>query len=117
MVLPYAPTPVYAPKVSCAVAVAVVRGCSSSLDKGGCFGESAVPAFRYKGVRQPALPEESPAWKPLGFECYQTFGRATAGLPPPPTNFPDPKAILCYRSLKLPGPAAVVVQQVAAYVV
>jgi hypothetical protein len=115
--LPYAPTPVYAHNVSCAVAVAVVKGCSSSLRKGGCFGESAVPALRYKGIREPALPEQAPVWKPLGFACYQTFGRYTKGLPPMSINVLDPKPILCYRKANLTRPDAVVVQQIVAYVV
>jgi hypothetical protein len=77
--LSIAPTPVYAHKVSCAVAIAVVNGCSSSLRKGGCFGESAVPAVHYKGIRVAALPEQAPAWKPLGFACYQPLGDTQKG--------------------------------------
>ena len=109
MALGYAPTPIYAHNVSCAVAVAVAKLCSGRRNR-VCFGEFALP---YNGVGEPYLPD-APSFKPLGFECYQTAPPYTAGLPPPPTTIPDPKAILCHRDAY--GPDAVV-QQLVAYVV
>jgi hypothetical protein len=109
--LSYAPSPVYAHNVTCAVAKAVVRRCSGANRV--CFGEFALP---YNGVGEPSLPQ-APAFKPLGFECWQAFPAYAAGLPPPPTTIPDPKPILCAREASLPGPNLVGVQQLVAYVV
>jgi hypothetical protein len=109
--LSYAPTPVYAHNVSCAVAVAVVKRCSGANRV--CFGEFALP---YNGVGEPSLPQ-APAFKPLGFECWQAFPSYAAGLPPPPDTIPDPKPILCARDAYPAGQSAVVVQQLVAYVV
>jgi hypothetical protein len=108
--LSYAPSPVYAHNVSCAVAVAVVKRCSGANRV--CFGEFALP---YNSVGEPSLPG-APAFKPLGFECWQAFPAYAAGLPPPPTTIPDPKPILCARDAYPAGQNAVV-QQLVAYVV
>jgi hypothetical protein len=110
--LAYAPSPIYAHNVSCAVAVAVAKRCSGSATR-VCFGSFPLP---YNGVGEPYLPH-APAFKPLGFECYQAAPPYTAGLPPPPNTMPDPKAVLCTREASLPGPDLVVVQQLVAYVV
>ncbi len=105
-------TPVYAHNVSCSVAMAVVKGCSATR-RGTCFGQFPLP---YKGVGEPDFPL-APLFKPYGFECYQVPPPYTAGLPPPPNNVQDPKAIICHRDADGPGPNAVVIQQLVAYVV
>src|SRR5690349_1227981 len=67
-------TPVYAHNTTCAVAIAVAKGCSDSR-KGACFGSFPLPCT---GRGEPVFPQ-APAFKPLGFECWQTFGPYTAG--------------------------------------
>jgi hypothetical protein len=104
-------TPVHAHNVSCAIARIVVKRCSAP--KRTCFGEFPLP---YNGVGEPDFPQE-PAFKPLGFRCYQVWGSYTAGLPPPPTTVRDPKLILCHRDATPPGSNLVIVQQLVAYVV
>lgn len=102
-------TPIYAHNTSCAIATAVARKCSGSK-RGACFGQFPLP---YNGVGEPSLPE-APAFKPLGFECYQAFPPYTAGLPAPPKNFHEPKPILCHRE---GGTLSNIVQQLVAYLV
>jgi len=106
--LPSAPTPVYAHNVSCAVAVAVAKACSSPTRT--CFGQFPLP---YKGVGEPYFPQ-APVFKPFGFECWQTFPPYTAGLPAPPKTFLEPKPIICARNA---GSAGKIVQQLVAYLV
>ena len=99
-------TPVYAHNTTCSVAVAVAKGCSRSRNgAGACFGEFPLP---YTGRGEPTFPR-APVFRPLGFECWQTFGPYTAGLPPPPRDLHDPKPIICVRQ----G----VEQQLVAYIV
>jgi hypothetical protein len=101
-------TPLYAHNTSCAVAIAVAKRCSGSR-KEACFGQFPLP---YNGVGEPSLPE-APLFKPLGFECYQAFAPYTAGLPPSPRMFHEPKPILCHRES---GNASSAVQQLVAYI-
>jgi hypothetical protein len=110
--LAFGPSPIYAHNVSCTVAVAVAKACSTTR-KGTCFGQFALP---YNSVGEPSFPD-APLFKPRGFECYQSPPPYTAGLPPPPNNVRDPKAIICHRDVLRPGPNFVVDQQLVAYVV
>ena len=105
-------TPVYAHDVSCAIGTLVVRRCSAR--NGTCFGQLALP---YDGSGEPTLPQP-PSFKPLGFECWQVWGRYTAGLPPPPRNLvADPKLVLCARDAsRTVANQPVIYQQLVAYV-
>src|SRR5437870_4418590 len=74
--LPGERVPTYAHNVSCAVAIAVAKGCVAR----SCFGAFPLP---YNGVGEPYLPQ-APTFNPLGFECYQAVPPYTAGVPTPP---------------------------------
>jgi hypothetical protein len=77
---------IYASEVSCSTALTVERKCWVT----NCFGQ--LPLATATDFDLPILPTS----KPLGFACWQAYGRYARGLPPPPR---DRKVflILCER--------------------
>jgi hypothetical protein len=78
---------VYASAVSCATARVVERKCRAS----SCFGQ--LPMTTATDFQLPTLPTS----KPLGFACWQAYGRYAMGLPLPPKGR-EVFLILCERS-------------------
>jgi hypothetical protein len=65
---------VYASRVLCSTALTVEHKCRAS----NCFGQ--LPSTTPTNFDLPALPTS----RPLGFACWQAYGRYAMGLPPPP---------------------------------
>jgi hypothetical protein len=92
---------VYASEVSCATALTVERRCRAA----NCFGQ--LPMLTPTDFELPT----SPASKPLGFSCWQAYGRYAAGLPLPPRGR-EVFLIVCEREA-MPTSSQVVRQLVA----